>query len=81
VSPREDVSRFAAALGRVLDDPDYSAELGCRAQRRVQRMFSLEAVGQQLRAALLAETVPGSERQRRLPTGLTAVNAGQPDEP
>jgi hypothetical protein len=40
------------ALGRLLDDPVLSAELGRRALRRVEEAFSPDAVGRQLRVAL-----------------------------
>jgi glycosyltransferase involved in cell wall biosynthesis len=53
VVPREDVAGLAVALGRMLDDPAHSAELGRRAARRVREACSFDAVGQQLRAALL----------------------------
>lgn len=60
VVPREDAGALAAALGRVLDDDGYRAELGHRALRRAQSAFSLVAVGAQLRAALLGDRVgPG----------------------
>jgi glycosyltransferase involved in cell wall biosynthesis len=52
VVPRGDVEAFAAALGRLLDDPALGAELGRRARRRTEAAFSLDAVGRQLRAAL-----------------------------
>lgn len=53
VVPRGDAGAFASALGRILDDPEHGAELGRRARRRVEQAFSLDTVGQQLRAAML----------------------------
>lgn len=55
VAPRGDARAFAAALGRVLDDPAWSAELGRRARRRIEEAFSPQAVGRQLQAALSPE--------------------------
>jgi hypothetical protein len=72
------VSRFASALGRVLDDPNYSAELGRRAQRRVQEAFSLDAVGEQLRAVVFPGTEPGGNPERRSPAGPADVGEGPP---
>lgn len=48
VVAREDPQALAGALGRVLDDPDLSLELGRRARRRVEEYCSLESVGRQL---------------------------------
>lgn len=50
VVPRDDASALAAALGRVLDDAELSAELGRRARRRVEDYCSLASVGRQLEA-------------------------------
>jgi glycosyltransferase involved in cell wall biosynthesis len=55
VVPREDAAALAAALGRLLDDPALSRALGARARERVERSFSPEAVGAQLRRFLLRE--------------------------
>jgi glycosyltransferase involved in cell wall biosynthesis len=54
VVPRDDPDKLALALGRVLDDPAWSTELGKRARRRVEAYFSLEAIGEQLRTFLFA---------------------------
>jgi glycosyltransferase involved in cell wall biosynthesis len=62
---REDVAGLARALGRLLDDPDLSAELGRRASRRVREACSLDSVGRQLRGALLpagADVATGPSR-------------------
>lgn len=53
VVPREDSRAIASALGRILDDEAWGRELGKRAQHRVEKYFSLEAVGKQLRDFLL----------------------------
>jgi len=52
VVPRNDPDKLARALGRVLDDPAWSTELGKRARHRVEAHFSLEAIGEQLRIFL-----------------------------
>jgi starch synthase len=52
VVPRNDAAALSLALGRVLDNEDWSRELGKRARRRVEACFSFEAVGKQLRAFL-----------------------------
>lgn len=67
VVPREDVDAFAAAAGQVLDNPAYGVMLGHRARRRVEQAFSLDAVGRQLRAAILADSASAG----RVETGGT----------
>jgi glycosyltransferase involved in cell wall biosynthesis len=52
VVPRNDPEALAAALGRLLDDPSWSRELGRLARRRVETAFSLTATGERLRAFL-----------------------------
>lgn len=52
--PRNDSSALAQALGHVLDNPAWCRELGKRARSQVETCFSLEAVGEQLRAFLFA---------------------------
>jgi glycosyltransferase involved in cell wall biosynthesis len=52
VVPRNDPEALASALGRLLDDPSLSRELGIRARRRVEATFSLTATGERLRAFL-----------------------------
>jgi glycosyltransferase involved in cell wall biosynthesis len=62
VVPREDPPALAAALGRLVDDPELRLEMGRRARRRVELAYSLDAVGHQLRTTLLGEQpreVPG----------------------
>lgn len=58
VVPREDPAALAAALGRLLDDPALGRAVGARARERVERAFSPEAVGAQLRRVLLRECGP-----------------------
>ena len=48
VVPRDDPAALAAALGRVIEDPELSGELGRRARARVEEHCSLESVGRQL---------------------------------
>jgi starch synthase len=50
--PVGDVDALAAALGRLIDDPALSVDLGRGARRRAEEMFSVEAVGRQLGALL-----------------------------
>jgi starch synthase len=45
---------LAKTLGRMLADEDWSRELGKRARRHVENVFSLERVGQQLRDFLVS---------------------------
>jgi len=52
IVPVADVTAFAGALGRLLDEDSWGRELGGRAQNRVQTSFSLEAIGAQLAALL-----------------------------
>jgi len=55
VVPREDANALAKALGHVLDDEALGHELGQRARQRVEKYFSLEAAGKQLRNFLLKD--------------------------
>jgi glycosyltransferase involved in cell wall biosynthesis len=48
VVPIGDATSLARHLGRCLDDEPWSAMLGARARGRVERAFSLEAIGAQL---------------------------------
>ncbi len=66
VVPRNDSVAFAAALGRLLDDPVLSREMGERARSRVEDCFSLAVVGQQLRAFLLGSPSGQGAPRRRL---------------
>ncbi|MEA2404755.1 MAG: hypothetical protein QOE08_1402 [Thermoleophilaceae bacterium] len=50
VVPRDDVDALAGAIGRLLDDPALSEDLGRRARSRVEECCSLEAVGASLAA-------------------------------
>jgi glycosyltransferase involved in cell wall biosynthesis len=60
VVPREDPAALAAQLGRLLDDPARSSQLGRRARARAEEAFSLAAVGRQLREFLFP-AAPGGE--------------------
>jgi starch synthase len=53
VVPRDDPEALALALGRLIDDPVLSSELGNRARRRAETCFSLDTIGKQLREFLL----------------------------
>ncbi len=46
--PSEDPGALAAALGRLLDDPPWAAQMGARARLRAEQAFSLRSVGRQL---------------------------------
>jgi glycosyltransferase involved in cell wall biosynthesis len=54
IVPREDTTALAAALGAILDNPEWGRELGKRARRRAKDCFSLEAIGQQMREFLFS---------------------------
>jgi glycosyltransferase involved in cell wall biosynthesis len=62
VVPRDDGEAFTAALSALLEDAGRRAELGGRARRRAADAFSPEAVGRQLRAALLGTASPIVQR-------------------
>ena len=49
VVPRGDASALASALGQVLDDEAWRRKLGQNARDRVERCFSPQAIGKQLR--------------------------------
>ncbi len=55
VVPRGDATALALALGRLLDDETWAQEMGRRARHRVEAAFSLQSVGDQLRALLVAQ--------------------------
>jgi glycosyltransferase involved in cell wall biosynthesis len=55
VVPRGDAAALAAALGRLLDDPELGRALGMRARARVEDAFSPAAAGARLRRVLLRE--------------------------
>jgi glycosyltransferase involved in cell wall biosynthesis len=55
IVPRGDAVALAREIGRLLDDVPASRELGLRARRRIESLFSLDAVGAQLRAVLLRQ--------------------------
>jgi glycosyltransferase involved in cell wall biosynthesis len=50
--PREDPAALAAALGRLLDEPETAERWGVAARRRAEDQFGLDAVGAQLRHVL-----------------------------
>lgn len=52
VVPRGDVTTFAAALARLIDNKDLRCTLGARARARVEESFALEAVGARLKKFL-----------------------------
>jgi len=55
--PVGNAAAFALALGRILDNEAWGRELGERARRRAEDYFSLDAVGKQLRAFILRESL------------------------
>jgi len=65
VVPRADAAALAAALGRLLHDPELGRALGARARERVERCFSPQTVGTQLRRVLLRETTAGDDDRAR----------------
>jgi glycosyltransferase involved in cell wall biosynthesis len=52
--PTNDAKAFCAALERVIDDDAFANGLGERARRRVEAVFSMDAIGKQLRRFLFA---------------------------
>jgi glycosyltransferase involved in cell wall biosynthesis len=60
--PNEDAAALASALGRLLDDESLRRQLGERGRQRVEREFSLDAVGGRWRAFMEAH---GAFRSRR----------------
>jgi glycosyltransferase involved in cell wall biosynthesis len=75
IVPRENSEALAAALRRLLEDPQLGQRLGAAARRRMERDFSLEVVGEQLRLFLFPEA--GSERPMRNGRDVTAGQAPQ----
>jgi starch synthase len=65
VVPRQDAQALAAALGRLVDDEALRLELGRRARERVERSFSLEAVGAELGAVLARGRTGAGHRRAR----------------
>lgn len=55
VVPRSSVMDLALTVGKVLDQPEWARELGCRARQRVEQEFAYESVGQQLRCFFFPE--------------------------
>jgi glycosyltransferase involved in cell wall biosynthesis len=58
VIPHGDAGALAGALGRLLDDAQWSRQLGQRARRRVEQRFSLETVGAELRDFMVGRGRP-----------------------
>jgi glycosyltransferase involved in cell wall biosynthesis len=56
VVAKNDPHAFATELRRLLDDPQLAATVGARAEQRVSDTFSLEAIGEQLRAFVVDRT-------------------------
>jgi glycosyltransferase involved in cell wall biosynthesis len=54
IVPREDPEALALAVGRFLDDENWSRAMGQRARLRVESSFAPDAVGRQLRGFLAA---------------------------
>ncbi len=54
VVPREDPQALAAAIGRILDEPNLTQVLGKRAYDHAKTNFSLTAIGQQLKNFMLS---------------------------
>jgi glycosyltransferase involved in cell wall biosynthesis len=55
VVPRDDPASLAEALGRLIDDPALTEQLGRAARRTADERFSLDAVGRRLREVLLGD--------------------------
>jgi glycosyltransferase involved in cell wall biosynthesis len=55
VVPRDDVGTLAAALMRLMDDPDLARRLGAIARRRAENDYALDVIGPRLRHFLFAE--------------------------
>jgi glycosyltransferase involved in cell wall biosynthesis len=51
--PKDNPQALAAAIGRILDDPALAEKLGNSAAHRAKTAFSVKAIGQQLKSALL----------------------------
>lgn len=58
IVPIDDVEALAAALESILDNEVWAKELGRRARERVERYFSFELIGQQMRSFLLNQDLP-----------------------
>jgi glycosyltransferase involved in cell wall biosynthesis len=58
VVPTDDSAALAEALGRLIDDAPLRQRLGERGRERVERAYSLEAVGGQLSAFMFASNLP-----------------------
>ena len=55
IVPSNDSEALAMALGQILDNEQWSRELGRKARNRVEASFSLDVVGRQLRSFLMNE--------------------------
>jgi starch synthase len=55
--PPDDQDAFAEALGRLIDDPHLTRQMGQAARKRVEDVFSVEVVGRQLAQLLQQHAV------------------------
>jgi glycosyltransferase involved in cell wall biosynthesis len=78
VVPCGDAGALALALGRVLDDEPWGRELGARARRRVEVSFSLEAVGEQLRAFISGRGGLGGPVSLDVDSGMADLDPVEP---
>ena len=65
IVPREDPAALADAILRLLEQPEAARRLGDVARRRMERDFSLEAIGQRLRGFMFPDLGPDHAVQRR----------------
>ena len=56
IVPREDAVSLAAALVRMMNDPDMAKRFGALAQRRIEEECSLDVVGRRLRQFLFPQS-------------------------
>ena len=56
IVPREDAVSLAAALVRMINDPDMTKRFGALAQRRIEEECSLDVVGGRLRQFLFQQS-------------------------
>jgi starch synthase len=54
IVPKEDPRALATALGKFLDNQAWAETLGGLARSRVEKGFSLESIGSQLRDCILS---------------------------
>jgi hypothetical protein len=70
--PCNDASKFAEALGRILDNKKWGTEMGKHACLRVEACFSLESVGKLLRDFLL-----GNKDQDKQPSRNASYSSAE----